>query len=95
VLGLRIGKAVKLHVKNVNLQTGELQIDNQKGDRADCLPIPSLLFEQIVKFINDYEDAIVKVKGQIFWSDTYPERNPCPYLSKNFARNVFGKVIRK
>jgi integrase len=75
VLGLRIGEAVKIHIRDINLQTKELRIDNQKGSRADCLPVPTQLFEQTVNYINDYEDAIVKAKGYIFWSDTYPEKN--------------------
>jgi len=95
ILGLRIGEAVKLHVRDLNLQTQELKIDNQKGSRADCLPIPSQLFEQAVKYISDYEDAIAKAKGHLFWAETYPERNPCPYLDKNYARNVFRLCIRK
>jgi integrase len=55
VLGLRIGEAVKLHVRDLNLETHELKIDNQKGGRADCLPIPAQLFDQTAKFIIDYE----------------------------------------
>ena len=95
ILGLRIGEAVKLHVKDINLQTKELKIDNQKGGRFDTLPLPVQLFEQTVQFINNYEDAIVKAKGQLFWADNYPEHNDCPYVSKDYARNIFRKTIDK
>ncbi len=95
VLGLRIGEAVKLHVKDLNLETRDLKIDNQKGSRADSLPIPPQLFEQMLKYISDYEDAIAKAKGHLFWAETFPDRNPCPYLDKNYVRNVFRQTIRK
>lgn len=95
VLGLRIGEAVKLHIRDLNLETRDLKIDNQKGSRADCLPIPPQLFEQTVKYISDYEDAITKAKGHLFWAETYPDRNPCPFLDKNYVRNVFRRTIGK
>jgi len=95
VLGLRIGEAVKLNVKDINLKTRELRIDNSKGDRIDYLPIPPHLFEQTLKFISDYEDEIVKRKGHLFWADHYPERNPCPYVATGYVRNVFRQTVRK
>ena len=95
VLGLRIGEVVKLHVRDINLQTREVKIDNEKGDRFDVLPIPPQLFEQTIQYIADQEDAITKCKGYLFWADRFPEKNKCPHISKNYARNIFGKTIRK
>jgi integrase len=95
VLGLRIGEVVKLHIRDINLETRELKIGNEKGNRTDCLPIPPQLFEQTLKFISDYEADISRAKGHLFWAENYPERNSCPYLSKNFARNVFRRTIKK
>lgn len=95
VLGLRVGEAVKLHVRDLNLETRDLKIDNQKGSRADSLPIPEQLFEQVLKYISNYEDLITRAKGYLFWSETYPEKNPYPYLDKNYIRNVFRKTIQK
>jgi integrase len=48
-----------------------------------------------LKFISDYEADISRAKGHLFWAENYPERNSCPYLSKNFARNVFRRTIKK
>ena len=95
VLGLRIGEAVKLNVKDINLKTRELRIDNSKGDRTDYMPIPPQLFEQTLKFISDYEDEIVKRKGHLFWADYFPERNSCPYVATGYVRNVFRQAVRK
>ena len=95
VLGLRIGETVKLNVKDINLKTRELRIDNSKGDRIDYLPIPPQLFEQTLKFISDYEDEIVKRKGHLFWADHYPERNPCPHVATDYVRKVFRQAVRK
>jgi len=95
VLGLRIGEVVKLHVRDINLQSRELKIDNQKADRLDVLPIPPQLFEQTVQFIADYEDAITRAKGYLFWSERFPNKNLCPHISKDYARTIFRKTILK
>ncbi|MFH1221879.1 MAG: site-specific integrase [Candidatus Micrarchaeota archaeon] len=95
VLGLRIGEVVRIHIKDLNLRTKELRIDTEKGKTTDYLPIPQQLFEQTMKYINDYEDEIVKRKGYVFWADFYPERNDCPYISTDYARILFMKAIVK
>ncbi len=95
VLGLRIGEAVRLHVRDINLKTKELRIENQKGDRTDYLLIPPQLFEQTVRYISDYEDEIVKREGHLFWAENYPGRNSCPHISKDYARGIFRRIIRR
>ena len=95
VLGLRIGEAVKVHIKDLNLKTKELRIDTEKGKRTDYLPIPPVLFDETLKFISTYEDEIVKHKGYVFWADYYPKRNNCPYISVGYARILFMQAIEK
>jgi len=95
VLGLRIGEVVKLHIRDINLETRELKIDNQKGDRFDVLPIPSQLFDQTLNYITENEQDIARCKGYLFWAERYPNKNDCPHLSKNYARVIFRKIIQK
>jgi integrase len=95
VLGLRIGEAVKVHLRDLRLKTKELRIDTEKGQRIDYLPIPPQLFEQTVQFISDYEDEITKRNGYLFWAEYYPERNKCPHVTMDVARKAFMKAIRK
>lgn len=59
------------------------------------MPIPPDLFNKTLDFITVYETDICEHKGYLFWADFYPERNKCPYLSSNHARNMFGRAITK
>ncbi|MFH1222577.1 MAG: site-specific integrase [Candidatus Micrarchaeota archaeon] len=95
VLGLRIGEVVRLHIKDINLKTKELRIGNEKCDRTDYLPIPPQLFDQTLNFITQNEHEIATHKGYLFWADYYPERNSCPHISNDYARNIFRQVIEK
>ena len=95
VLGLRIGEAVRIHLRDLKLKTKELRIDTEKGKRTDYLPIPNQLFEDTLKYINDYEDEIMKRDGYVFWAEYYPERNKRPYVSTDFARNVLKKAVKR
>jgi len=95
VLGLRIGEVVRLHIRDINLETRELRIDNQKGDRFDVLPIPPQLFDQTLNYITENEQSISTCKGYLFWAERFPKKNDCPYISKSYARGIFGKVIQK
>jgi integrase len=95
VLGLRIGEAVKIHVRDLRLKTKELRIDTEKGKRTDYLPIPQALFDETLDFITQNEDEISKRKGYIFWAEYYPERNKVPYTNTNYARNVFEQTIKR
>jgi integrase len=95
VLGLRVGEAVRIHIKDLNLKTKELRIDTEKGKRTDYLPIPETLFNETLNFITQNEQEIARCKGYVFWADYYPERNDIPHASSNYARNVFVEVINK
>src|SRR3989338_100080 len=95
VLGLRIGEAVKIHIKDLNLKTKELRIDTEKGKRTDYLPIPNQLFNETIDFITQNEQEICSHKGYLFCAEYYPGRNNCPYISVGYARILFDKAIRK
>lgn len=95
VLGLRIGEAVRVHLRDINLKTKDLRIDTEKGKRVDYLPIPQQLFDQTLEYIRDYEDEIVAHQGYLFWAEHYPEKNKCPHISSGVTREVFMRVVKK
>jgi len=94
ILGLRIGEAVRIHIRDINLKTKELRIDTEKGKRTDYLPIPQTLFDKTLNFITQNQSEIASHKGFLFWSGYYPERNDCPHIHTNYARTVFYKAVR-
>jgi integrase len=95
VLGLRIGEAVRIHIKDLNLNKKELRIDTEKGKRTDYLPIPQQLFDKTLNFITQNERDIASHQGFIFWSEYYPERNDCPHIHTNYARTLFLKAVKR
>jgi integrase len=57
VLGLRIGEAVKVHIKDINLKTRELRIETEKAKTLNFLVIPEQLFDATL----DYCKARLKI----------------------------------
>jgi integrase len=95
ILGLRIGEAVRIHIRDINLKKKELRIDTEKGKRIDYLPIPQQLFDKTLNFITQNEYEIASHKGFLFWSECYPGRNDCPHIHTNYARTLFQKAVKR
>ena len=68
ILGLRIGEAVRINVKDINLKTKELRIFTEKSGKTDYLLIPDQLFNSTLDFISAYEKEIADAKGFLFFS---------------------------
>ncbi|MBD3398631.1 tyrosine-type recombinase/integrase, partial [Candidatus Micrarchaeota archaeon] len=51
-LGLRIGEAIRINVKDINLRTRELRTFTEKSGKTDYLLIPDHLFEATLEFIS-------------------------------------------
>lgn len=88
VLGLRIGEAVKVHVKEINLKTRELRIETEKAGTLDVLLIPQELFNATLEYIRNFETEIVSAGGYLFFVKD-------GHMSISFARQKFHKYIRK
>jgi integrase len=97
VLGLRIGEAVKLNVKDINLKTKELRIFTEKSDKTDFLLIPDKLFESTLEYIAAYEQDIALAKGFVFFSLRNGNRKPGtePHLTSTTVRSYLMEVTKK
>jgi integrase len=97
VLGLRIGEAVRINVKDINLKTKELRIFTEKSNKTDYLLIPDQLFESTLEFIAAYEEDIAKATGYLFFSMRPGNRKPnsSPHLKTPTVREYFAETIRK
>lgn len=82
-LGLRIGEAVKVNVKDINIQTRELKIYAPKTDRIDFLLIPEVLFNSTLKYYEENEGEIKQANGYLFGID------------ENYARKIFREYCEK
>ncbi|MBD3389627.1 tyrosine-type recombinase/integrase [Candidatus Micrarchaeota archaeon] len=97
ILGLRIGEAIRLNIKDLNLRTRELRIFTEKSGKTDYLRIPETLFDTTLAYISDYEKEISASQGFLFFSLEPGNRvkKPAPHLTTNTVRTLFHKYVRK
>jgi len=97
IMGLRIGEAVRVNIKDVNLRTRELRIFTEKSGKTDYSLIPLQLFDRVIHYIDAYEKEIAAAKGFLFFSFTKGNRKPetehC--VTSETARAYFEKCIKK
>ncbi|MFP3949497.1 MAG: tyrosine-type recombinase/integrase [Candidatus Micrarchaeia archaeon] len=88
ILGLRIGEAVRIHIKDINLKTRELRIETEKAKTLDFLLIPEQLFNATLSYIHNSETEITNAGGYLFFAENR-------HLSISYARQKFNQYIRK
>jgi integrase len=93
-LGLRIGEAVKVNVKDIKFETRELIVKTEKAHVIDTILIPVPLFRQTVEFINRNEQAITQADGFVFFAGLGHSLRGEPFLEKNYVRKVFREHVR-
>jgi len=97
VMGLRIGEAVRISIKDINLRTRELRIFTEKSGKTDYLIIPVSLFDRVLQYIETYEQEIAEAKGHLFFSLKPGNRRAYtePRQTSQNARVLFQEYIRK
>ena len=91
VLGLRIGEAVRIHVKDINLKTRELRIETEKAKTLDFLLIPEQLFDATLNYIRNFETDIVAANGFLF----FVKDGKYGHVSISLARQKFNEYVQK
>jgi integrase len=94
-LGLRIGEAVKVNVKDINQQSRELRVKSEKTRRLDLLIIPSNLHQESLSFIERHKAEIDKAQGFMFYKDSDRSERKEQYLESNYVRKVFRQYVVK
>jgi len=97
IIGLRIGEAVKVGIKDINLKTRELRIFTEKSGKTDYLLIPIRFFDAVLQYIDAYQEEIAKARGYLFFSFTQPHKGKEtePRITTETARVLFNKYIKK
>lgn len=97
VMGLRIGEAVRVNIKDINLRTRELRIFTEKSGKTDYLIIPVSLFDRVLQYIEVYEHEIAEAKGHLFFSLKPGNRKPYtePRQTTQTARVLFQEYVKK
>jgi integrase len=97
VMGLRIGEAVRIHIKDINLRTRELRIFTEKSKKTDYSLIPIKLFDTVISYIDSYQDDIPMAKGFVFFSFDQMRKTAEtePHITPETARKLFHCYIKK
>ena len=95
-LGIRVGEAVRLNIKNIDFQTRELTIKSEKSNTLDTLILPIPLFRLTLEFLKQNKKRRETSMGYLFFKEDgyYSERNE-QYLSKDYLRNRFRHYVQK
>ncbi len=95
-LGLRIGEAVKLNIKDIDFQTREITIKSEKSHTLDTLIIPIPLFRLTLEYIKANNKQIESSSGYLFFKEEgkFSHRDEL-YLSKDYVRNSFRFYVQK
>ncbi|MEW6035157.1 MAG: site-specific integrase [Candidatus Micrarchaeota archaeon] len=97
ILGLRIGEAVRLNIKDINLKTRELRIFTEKSGKTDYLIIPEALFDRTIRYINSYDRDISAANGFLFFSFGQGRKGTAtePHYTTETARKFFRQYAMK
>ena len=66
-LGLRIGEAVGINIKDIKFESRELVVKTEKAMTLDTLLIPAPLLQAALAFIEEHSEAIEKAQGCVFF----------------------------
>jgi integrase len=93
-LGLRVGEAVKVNIKDINFETRELKVFTEKARQLDAMLIPIPLFKETIEFIQQHKEEIEDNKGYLFFVDrSTGSKREQGYIEPNYVRNKFHKYL--
>ncbi len=93
-LGLRIGEAVSVNVKEINFDTRELMLKTEKAQTLDTLLIPATLFKRTLEFIGRHTKEVEESGGYVFFKEWH-SHSKLKHIDSNYARNRFIRYLKK
>ncbi len=94
-MGLRIGEAVRISIKDIKFESRELVVRTEKAMTLDSLRIPAPLFQETLDFIQAHSEAIEKARGCVFFKEEGKSRLDQPFVAENYVRNRFRFYAEK
>ncbi len=94
-LGLRIGEAVKINIKDIDFESRELTIRTEKARQLDSLIIPVPLFRELLAFIKANSGQIEQNQGYVFFREAKFSTRKEPWLELNYIRHMFRECVEQ
>ncbi len=92
-LGLRLGEAIKLNVRDIKFESREIVVKTEKAMTLDALLIPAPLFNATLDFIRANTRAIERADGYIFYKEAGKSRTKVKHVDEGYVRNQFRRYI--
>ena len=93
-LGLRIGEAVSVNVKDINFDTSELTVKTGKAQVIDTCLIPIPIFQQTIAFVNRNSENTENSEGYVSFKE-WQSHDKLKHVEVNYARNRFACYLAK
>ena len=90
-MGLRIGEAIRVSLKDIRFETRELVVKTEKAMPLDTLLIPAPLFQETLAYIQANGREIEKASGFLFFKEYGKSRTIEPHLDEGYVRNQFRR----
>ncbi len=90
-LGLRIGEAIRISLKDICFESRELVVKTEKAMTLDTLLIPAPLFQETLAYIQANGREIEKARGFLFFNEYGKSRTIEPHLYDGYVRNQFRR----
>lgn len=92
-LGLRIGEAVRVNVKDINLEAREIRIKSEKTNKLDLLLMPMGLFDETREFMEQHKEEIDAADGYLFFKDYNKDARQEQFIESNYVRKLFRSYV--
>ena len=94
-LGLRLGEAIKINMKDIKFGSRELVVKTEKAKTLDTLLIPAPLFKETLDYIKTHGQEIERANGYLFFKEEGKSRTSLPYLDEGYVRNQFRGYVKE
>lgn len=91
--GLRIGEVVRIRAQDIDLQQRRLYLHTEKAGTNDSLFLDDYLYTLLDNRLRNHQDAITAHQGYLLYRGK--GANPNEYISPNWLRNEFRRVIKE
>ena len=94
-LGLRLGEAIKVNMKDIKFESRELVVKTEKAMTLDTLLIPAPLFKETLEYIRSNARTIEHANGYLFFKEEHKSRTEAMHVDEGYVRNQFRECIKQ
>ena len=94
-LGLRLGEAIKVNMKDIKFESRELVVKTEKAMTLDTLLIPAPLFKETLEYIRSNAHTIEHANGYLFFKEEHKSRTEAMHVDEGYVRNQFREYIKQ